>query len=306
MPFSREVGFLTSKDSNYQKKSKMKSILKYSAYTILGAGLIATASAQISINAINDTYTQNFNSFVGTENSLPSGWSHEGSGTDIFRGVFNSGTNAASDFTGVMAATNGSSGNSIVWRESTGGASLDDFRLILAVTNNTGAEITGFHFSYYLETWVNGRRDNQMRFKYDTYLDPVEAGRATFETDIFALNSAFTQNPNHTVIADNGDQFVLDGSISANRTLVTGFLDLSTYLIDENNPDAGFFGPLADGETAYLRWQISNNQLTAGNRSALGINDFELTAIPEPGTYAMMFGALAFGLVYLRRRGRKS
>lgn len=282
----------------------MKNVFNYGVCAALGAGLMLSASAQsVSFTAINQTYSQNFNGFDGTQGSLPSGWSHEGSGTDIFRGVFNSGTASAADFTGVMAATNGTSGNSIVWRESTGGASLGDFRLILAVTNNTGEAITGFNFSYYLETWVNGRRDNELRFKYDTVL--TDPDRDTFQTDILPRDSVDTRNPNHTVIADNNDQFVLDGSLVANRTLVTGFLDLSTYLIDETDPSAGFFGPLGVGETAYLRWQISNNQLTAGNRSALGINDLQLTAIPEPGTYAAIFGALAVGLALWCRRNRR-
>lgn len=265
--------------------------------------VFATASyGQFSFNAVGETYSQNFNSFVGTELSMPTNWSFEGGGTDIFRGVFNSTSNSAGHFTGVMAATNGVSGNSIVWRESTGGASLDDGRLLFAFTNNTGQAITGFNFSYVLETWVNGRRDNELRLKYDTVIDPVDPGRSTFETDILARNGPFTSNPNHTPIATNGAQFVLDGSLEANRTIVTGFIDLSTLLINESDPSLGVYDSLADGETAYLRWQISNNQLTDGNRSALGINDFQLTAVPEPRTYAAILGVIALACVGLRRR----
>ncbi|MCC5841160.1 MAG: PEP-CTERM sorting domain-containing protein [Opitutales bacterium] len=260
-------------------------------------------SSQVAIESFNSPIQQSFSSFVGTEASLPSGWSFGGSGNDpIFRGVFNSSANAAGDFTGVMAATNGTSGNSIAWRESTGGANLGDFRLIFAVTNNTGAPITAFDFSYDLETWVNGRRDNELRFKYDVFIDPADAGRATFETDILARDSADTRNPNHTAIASNGEQFVLDGSLAGNRTTVSGTIDLTTLLVDEGDPAAGVFGPLGVGQTAFFRWQISNNQLTDGNRSALGINNFELTAIPEPSTYAAIAGFLALGLVWWRRR----
>lgn len=260
---------------------------------------LSASAAPFSFTSIGQTYTQDFNNFDGTEASLPSGWSSEGGGTGIFRGIFNSGTNSADDFTGVMAATNGSTGNSIVWRESTGAASLDDFRLIFSFTNNTGTAITSFNFQYTLETWVNGRRDNEMRFKYDTSID------GAFDSDILARNSQFTQNPNHTPIAANGDQFVLDGSLPENRTLVVGTLDLNTYLIDESDPGAGTFGALMPGETGYFRWQISNNELTAGNRSALGINDLSITAIPEPRVYAALFGLLAFVWVLCRRRQQK-
>lgn len=202
--------------------------------TIAAAVLAAaTASAQFSIDAINQAYTQNFAGFDGTEGSLPAGWSGQGGGTNIWRGAFNSSTAGAGDFTGVMAATNGTSPHSIVWRESTGGASLNNFRLYFAVTNNTGTPITSFNFSYTLETWVNGRRDNEMRFKYDTDIDGL------FNTDILPRNSAFTRNPNHT---PTSDAFVLDGSLEANRTLVTGTIDLTTYLIDESNPGLGVMG----------------------------------------------------------------
>ncbi|MCC5834028.1 MAG: hypothetical protein JJU20_04780 [Opitutales bacterium] len=262
------------------------------------------AFASVSFNSIGQTYSQNFNTFEGTETSLPDNWSFEGDGTDIFRGVFNSSTDSASTFTGVMAATNGSSGNSIVWRESTGGASLDDFRLILSVTNNTSTAITSFEYQYTLETWVNGRRDNELRFKYDTILDDTAADRGTFENDIVARNSQFTQNPNHTPIASNGEQFVLDGTQAANQTIVFGTLDLTTFLIDESDPSAGVFGALQPGETGYFRWQISNNQLTDGNRSALGINDLSLTAIPEPRVYASLAGLFAFTWVVYRRRAQ--
>ncbi|MCD8483646.1 MAG: hypothetical protein LR015_13925 [Verrucomicrobia bacterium] len=173
-------------------------LIPATAVLVLGA---TTLAAQLTIDTLNTTLSQNFSGFNGTEASLPAGWSWQtGGGTDIFRGAFNSGTNNPGDFTGVMAATNGTSANSIVWRESTGTASLDDFRLIFAVTNNTGSPITSFEFTYTLETWVNGRRDNEMRFKYDVSLDPVAAGRSLFETDILARDSEFTRNPNHTPI----------------------------------------------------------------------------------------------------------
>jgi hypothetical protein len=149
---------------------------------------------------------------------------------------------------------------------------------VFQFTNNTGQPIAGFDVGYDVEAWVNGRRDNQVRFKYDVYADSVESqaaeGRNAFETDIFA-----TLNPNHTPIATNGEQFVLDGKSAANRVSVTGYVDLATLLKDETNPQFGFFGALMPGETAYFRWQISNGQLTDGNRSALGIDNVSITAL---------------------------
>lgn len=259
---------------------------------------IGTASSSVVFNSLS-TYTEDFNGFRGTETTLPAGFSFSGDGDDIFRGEFDSSSDEAGDFTGIMATTSDQTNFSITWRESTGDADLDDGRLILAITNNTGFDITGFQVSYSLQTWVNGRRDNELRLKYDTFLDSGDAGRGIFDTDIWPRGSAQTLNPNHTPIDSNGDQFVLNGQANGNFVPVSGFVDLTSLLIDEENPSAGFFGPLGQGETAYFRWQISNANLTAGNRSALGIDNLSITPVPEPTT--ALLGALGL-LALLRRR----
>lgn len=256
---------------------------------------IGTATSAVVFNSF-DTYTQDFNSFAGSEGTLPAGFSLGFfSGTDVFRGVFNSTTANFGDFTGVMAATSGSGNSSLAWVERNGTASLNDGRLFLTITNNTGAPITGFNVSYDVQAWGNGRRDNRVRLKYDTFLTPAESGgRETFETDIFS-----TINPNHTEVA-GGSEFVLDGSAIGNFETVSGFVDLTTLEIAEGNPAAGVFGALPDGETAYFRWQISNANLTSGSRSALGIDNLSITPIPEPST--ALLGGL--GLLALLRRRR--
>lgn len=232
-----------------------------------------------SFNSLGQTYTQNFNLFRGTDATLPNHFSFTAdSGTDIFRGVFDSTTSAASAFTGVMGTTTNSLDYSVAWRENTGAAALGDGRLLFVVTNNAGQPITKFNFSYDVEAWVNGRRDNEVRFKYDVYADSAAsqagAGRNAFNSDI-----ATTINPNHTPIATNEAQFVLDGKAVANRVTVSGQIDLSTLLIDTAAPGLGSFGALQPGQTAYFRWQISNANLTTGNRSALGVDNFSLTPV---------------------------
>lgn len=241
----------------------------------------ASYAENFPFDFVDQTYEQNFDSFQGTEGTLPPHFSITiDSGADIYRGEFHSNTNAPSDFTGVMAATSDGENYSLAWRESTGGANVSDARVWFTFTNNTGVPITGFDVNYDVETWVNGRRDNQIRFKYDIYTSNSEAqaaeGRNAFETDIFA-----TVNPNYTPIAANGDQFNLDGKNVANRETVSGYVDLLTLLVDENDPSKGVFGELALGQTAYFRWQKSNAALTDGNRSALGIDNISITARAE-------------------------
>jgi hypothetical protein len=233
-------------------------------------------------DALGQTYKQNFNDFGGTVETLPQYFTGTIlAGTDVWRGVFDSTAHAASAFTGIKAATSDGTNYSLAWRESTGPANLEDARFLFKIKNDTGEPITGFQVSYDVETWVNGRRDNQVRFKYDVYADSSESqaaeGRDAFESDIFA-----TVNPNHTPIATNGDQFVLDGTDPANRVTVSGYVDLTTLLISDAVPGLGYFGALAPGETAYFRWQVSNATLTDGNRSALGIDNISITALAGP------------------------
>jgi hypothetical protein len=235
-------------------------------------------SPDFSFTHIGQTYTQDFNTFQGTEATLPSHFTITVvEGNDIFRGVFDATADTPGSFTGIKAATSDGDDYSLAWRESTGDAELDDTRVLFTFTNNTGEAIAGLNVSFDVEAWVNGRRDNQIRFKYDVYADSeasqLAEGRDAFETDIFE-----TLNPNHTPIANNGDQFVLDGNDAANRVTVSGNVDLTTLLLNESNPGQGAFGALMPGQTAYFRWQISNGMLDGGNRSALAIDNFSITA----------------------------
>ncbi|HMP08331.1 MAG TPA: dockerin type I domain-containing protein [Lacipirellulaceae bacterium] len=250
-------------------------------YTVWRNNLGATnqTEPEFSFNFIGQTYTQNFDAFRGTAETLPNHFTVTvAAGTNIYRDTFDATTDTAASFTGIKAATSDGSDYSFAWRESTGAAGLEDTRVLFAFTNNTGEAITGFEVSYDVEAWVNGRRDNQIRFKYDIYADTAASqaaeGRSAFETDIFA-----TVNPNHTPIAANGDQFVLDGKDGANRVTVSGYVDLLTLLVHEGNPGLGVFGALQPGETAYFRWQISNAFLSDGNRSALAIDNLSITAL---------------------------
>jgi hypothetical protein len=250
-------------------------------YAVWRNNLGSTLPSAFSFNFIGQTYAENFDAFRGTEATLPDYFTIAVvSGTDIYRNIFDATTDAASSFTGIKAATSDASDYSLAWRESTGPANLDDTRTLFKFANNTGEAIVSFNVSYDVEAWVNGRRDNQLRFKYDVYADSAEAqaaeGRQAFETDIFA-----TINPNHTPIVSNDGQFVLDGKDTANRVTVSGYVDLTTLLLDESSPGAGVFGALLPGKTAYFRWQISNGAFLDGNRSALGIDNIRITALSQ-------------------------
>jgi hypothetical protein len=293
------TGTVDSQDYAVWRQTFGQSVASYSGADGNGDGVVDAADYAVwrkylgttrqtgpdySFDFIGQTYTQNFDTFRGTEATLPDYFNIAVvSGTDIYRNIFDATADAASSFTGIKAATSDGSDYSLTWREGTGAAALDDTRTLFMFTNNTGKAIVGFDVSYDVEAWVNGRRDNQLRFKYDVYEDSDESqaaeGRQAFETDIFA-----TINPNHTPIVANDNQFVLDGKDSSNRVTVSGYVDLTTLLVDQNNPGAGVIGALPPGKTAYFRWQISNGVLLDGNRSALGIDNIRITALAEATT----------------------
>lgn len=260
------------------------------------AGLTATAlhGTAFVFTSIGQTYTENFNSFEGTEGSLPQHWSHVVGSFDapLFRGLQD--INDGPTFTGVMALTStGGTDRSIGWRESSGNANIDDFRLLFEFTNNTGQAITSLNFSYDLEAWLRGARIQEMRFKYGTTTND------DFNSDIltrFEDGGTLTVNPGAAQSSGttlNGNSF---------RTQVSGTVDLTTLLIDDEDPGLGFFGALQPGETGFLRWQISNIPGDSGNRSTLAINNFEITPVPEPSTYAVILGLLILGGTLIRRR----
>lgn len=263
---------------------------------ILGLATAGSIFAQgFSFNSVGQTYSQNFNNFSGDDLSgLGTGWSSsvDDFTAPLFRGLQD--INDDPSFTGVMALTStGGTDRSIGWRESSGAANLDDFRLLFEFTNNTGQAITSFNFSYDLEAWLRGARIQEMRFKYGTTTNDG------FDSDIlprFEDGGTLTVNPG----ASESSGTTLNGN--SVRTQVSGTVDLTTLLIDDTDPALGTFGALQPGETGFFRWQISNVDGDSGNRSTLAINNFEITAIPEPETYAAIFGVILLAGILFRRR----
>ncbi len=235
-----------------------------------------------SAHIFNDfsPFTENFNDYRGSSTTLPGNffiaWD-DGRISEPYQGV-NTGA--------LTAYTSDGIDHSFGIRERNP-VNLRDSRLFFEFTNNTGSAITGFMVSYDVEAWFVGDRLNRIRLKYDDMLTSLD--RPTFEVDVFSTDNPA---PAGTPAGTN-----LDGSLASNRTTVSGFVDLST--LDDGT--GNFFGPLADGETAYFRWQFSNTSGDAGtDRSGLGINNLSITPVPEPST--ALLGALATIAMFLRRR----
>ena len=257
----------------------------------------ASLSAQVfSFNELNVAYGQDFNDYRGSEATLPQYFSvswDEGRITppdDPFTGVGDFATSDPDTSYGAFTAFTSNNADFSFGIRERAPVDLRDARLFFAFTNNTGSPISSFEVSYDVEAWFIGDRRNRIRLKYDTMLDSPD--RDTFEVDIFS-----TDNPSSEMTVGTK----VDGSLAANRTTVSGTVDLTT--LDDGTGE--FFGPLGPGETAYFRWQFSNTDGDGGSlRSGLAINNLSVTAIPEPSVYAAVGGLFALVLVCLRRRRR--
>lgn len=224
------------------------------------SALIA-ADPAFTFNAIGQTRSENFDGYRGTLETLPSdifvGWDQRIS--TPFQGV-NTGA--------LTAYTADNVGYAFGIRERSP-VDLRDARMFLPIKNNTEQAIRYLLVTYDVEAWFIGNRRNRIRMKYDTFLDPLVAGRETFETDIFSTDNPSTERTANTAV---------DGSLPENRVAVSGIVDLQT--LDDGS--GNFFPSLAPGETAWFRWQFSNASGDGGTlRSGLAINNLSITPLAD-------------------------
>ena len=146
----------------------------------------------------------------------------------------------------------------------------------LQLVNNSSITIPDFTISFTGEQWrSNNNTAGTLFFSYQVEATDLTAGTWTDVSDL-----DFTS----PIVAAGA---ALDGNSAANRTALS-------HTITGIN--------LAPGEEIWLRWANT----TANNGIYMGIDDLTVTAIPEPGTYALIFSGLALGVVVLRRRMKKT
>ncbi|MFW5727724.1 MAG: CotH kinase family protein [Spirochaetota bacterium] len=223
-----------------------------------------------------------FDEYRGTEASLPEGMfvsGHDGQGNKIghsfypYTGIHRTDPEREDEFLGFGAFTADGEDFSFGIRER-GEAGLEDARLFLEYTNKTDRRIYGFSVSYEVEAWYLGERDNRIRLKFHT--EPEGYG------SIEEILS--TANPLGEAVGDHAGE-VYDGSKEENRARVhCSFIISELRGQTEKGVDA--FTPLTPGETAYFRWQYSNNEFTEGDsRSALAIDDIRIEPLYKEDVY---------------------
>lgn len=207
-------------------------------------------------------YSTDFGSYRGTAETLPQGMfvtgensqgSEIGRAFDPFTGVHSTSPYTRDSFDGFGAFYSG--GNYAFGIREDGESDLQNARLFLTYTNRTGRTITGFRVTYTVQVWFLGQRDNRIRLKYHTDTSGY--------SDIDDIVS--TLNPRYEITSDDGLRLV--GSQPKNQTEVDYTFALHDVQAEE----------LADGETAYFRWQYSNGIHSDGPlRSGLAIDDIRI------------------------------
>lgn len=245
-------------------------------------GFSATAAlGQVSITAPGQIYTQNFDTLASSgsgtwaNNSTLTGWH-----------LFNSANMAITNYTAGTGATNagafysfGTSGSS---ERALGGVGSNNFSgwIALGLTNTTSAALDGFSLSFVGEQWRNGgntaAQSMTLEYGYGASFASVSwtapGGSFDWASPVASATAAAVDGNTAGLVADRG------GSVTGANW--------------------------AAGDTLWIRWTETNN---AGNDHGLAIDNVSVTAgtvIPEPSTYAMIFGGLTLGLVALRRYRR--
>lgn len=150
----------------------------------------------------------------------------------------------------------------------------------VAIQNNTGGSLTAIQLSYSGEQW----RQAQGTSSSGPEILRVLAS-TTSSTDLFAYFPGLDFTAPKQLAADwpvGG----LDGNAPANRAFITGTIT--------------FASAVPDGGTFYIRWHDWNDNGTSDH--FLGIDDVQISAVPEPGTVSMLLLGLGALIGWQGRR----
>jgi len=242
----------------------------------LAAFPLAGVQAQVLVNALNTAFTQNFDG-LGTssvswvDNSTLTGWYMNSSSTNttLTASHGNSTTGTVYNF-GLASGSDRALGY-------IGSGTNSYTNFFVRLTNTTGVTITTLDVSYDGELWRSGGvqpadSNNIFTFSYvtDSPTLPVNGSQAGWTPE-----PTLKYAPSVSVVA--GAQTGVATSLSVS---ITGL-------------------SLANNTDIYLRWYGNDG---AGTDAGLGIDNFSVTAVPEPKTWGLI-GAAFLLWNLLRKRG---
>ena len=237
----------------------------------------ATASAQFSLTTLS--YSQGFASLGSSATAtLPDGWAT----THLLSyNALTFATTQAAGTTGPGAIGESSAGGIYNFGDGVTASATDRAlgflsdssytmprALFFAFTNNTGASITSLTINFDIEKYREGARAFSLYFGTSPDL-------GSWATHLSASHS----------FAADGSNAGLSSPLTTAKTLTLTDLDITP------------------GSSFYFRWLYTATTGTnSTNGQGLAIDNLSITAIPEPSTYAAIFGALALAGVGVHRR----
>ncbi|MFA6287626.1 MAG: PEP-CTERM sorting domain-containing protein [Opitutaceae bacterium] len=258
---------------------------------VVGGIPLVAAPASSFYSFDGTTYSENFNSlpasltteagqYVATDITGYTGWQVTNAGSSssaiAWRGL-SAGTGTASGYYGL-----GNTGDYALGGLSNGGSAKPAFGITLL--NTSGAQINSLSISFDVEQWRVGTTNSANVLAFEYKLSNTYASIAGAVDNISFLSPGTSANVSSFVSSTIASS--LDGNAAANRTSVT--LGLTSLAWNA-------------GEYLVLRWELQS-----GSLDAMGIDNVTISGIPEPATYAMLFGMITFLGVTLRRRPRRS
>lgn len=255
----------------------MKRVLSALLTACVGLAALPT-HGQVSLTSLGVAYTENFDTLSNTAGlttaNLTNGWL-----------MTESGGGARDNEQYAVAAGESNTGDTYSFgaagstERALGGLRSGTLIPVFGVqfVNNTGVTITSLDISYVGEMWRLGTAARTDRLDFQYSLDAVSLASGVW-TDVAALG--FSSPDIVTVGAKNGN-------LPAERTTVAASINGLA---------------VANGAVVTIRWTDVD---ASGADDGLAVDDFGLTAIPEPSTYALLFGAVALSLVIVRRRCRR-
>jgi hypothetical protein len=302
-----QIRFLNSASPHPPESDHMflplKSFLQFTAAIMaVAVGHVASASP-VSLNSLG-TYTQNFTGYTAFDAAAqPLGWStvFAGTGGNVFRGFTTNGTAVQTGFAGTSGGSITSGGlfswgellpgppetigNSTFAWQATG--STPTMTTTGSFLNNTGATITELTVSFNAYQWRMGAGGGGTQFGRASTL--VLSGSNVPGLNPFTFTSGTQTSSSATA---TGRAF---GSAAPN----------ALYAADATFSQALTGLSIANGDTFNFVFTYDRG---AGSGSAQGIaiDNFQITAVPEPSTLAMGGVAALAILGGIRRRFRKS
>jgi hypothetical protein len=252
--------------------------------SFIAAGLVAAGSAAqgaLTINALNVAVTEDFTGFTGTGFAPTPSAGQLDSDTWIVTGMsdgdlsfgdtgtlgdYARGTSIGGVATGGVYAFDVGGGN-VALGSQPGGSDFTPGSFILQVDNQSGSSATGFQISYDLFVFNDQPRSNSFNFSYST-------DNSTFT----AVNALDYTSPE---AADGSPAWTQIGRSSSTISVA-----------------------IASGSSIYFSW-TGDDVAGSGSRDEFALDNISITVVPEPSTYAALFGLLGLGFVLVRRR-RKS